>query len=70
MNMEDIRAIAKSHGVNPGKLFKTELIKTIQIKEGNFDCYSTAYDGVCDQANCLWRVDCFNAALTRKGEIK
>jgi len=66
MNMEDIRAIAKSQGINPGKLFKTELIKTIQAKEGNFDCYSTAYDGVCDQVNCLWREDCFDASLRGK----
>lgn len=62
MKLEEIRSIAKSHRINAGKLSKTELIKSIQIGEGNFDCFATAYDGVCDQMNCLWRKDCFAAA--------
>jgi hypothetical protein len=37
------------------------LIKAIQIKEGNFDCFATAYGGVCDQTGCRWREDCFAA---------
>ena len=62
MKLEEIRSIAKSHSINPGKLSKTELIKSIQTDEGNFDCFATAYDGVCDQMNCIWREDCFAAA--------
>lgn len=62
MKLEEIRAIAKSHSIHPGKLSKTELIKSIQAGEGNFDCFSTAYDGVCDQSGCSWREDCFDAA--------
>lgn len=45
---KDIREIAKSLGIHPGNFSKTRLIKTIQSEEGNFDCYATAYDGVCD----------------------
>ena len=41
---------------------KTELIKMIQKMEGNFDCFSTAYSGECDQADCCWRNDCYAAA--------
>lgn len=62
MKLEEIRTIAKSHNINPGKLSKTGLIKTIQTEEGNFDCFATAYDGICDQMSCLWREDCFAAA--------
>ena len=58
MRLEEIRRIAKSHHINPGNLSKNQLIKSIQCDEGNFDCFATAYDGVCDQVGC-WRKDCF-----------
>ncbi|MBI5430355.1 MAG: SAP domain-containing protein [Nitrosomonadales bacterium] len=62
MKLEVIRNMAKSRSIKPGHLSKTELIKTIQAQEGNFTCFATAYDGVCDQGGCLWREDCFGAA--------
>lgn len=62
MKLTEVCAIAKLQSINPGKLSKTELIKAIQTIEGNFDCFATAHDGVCDQLNCLWREDCFEAA--------
>lgn len=62
MKVDQIRTIAKSKGVNPGKLAKTELIKSIQAAEGNVECFSTAVNGECDQVNCLWREDCFDVA--------
>jgi len=62
MKLEELRSIAKSHSINPGKLSKIELVKSIQASEGNFDCFATAYDGECDQAGCCWRGDCFAAA--------
>lgn len=67
MKLEEVRNIAKSRGIHPGKIPKNELIKTIQTSEGNFDCFSTAYTGECDQGNCTWRIDCFEAA--RKGAL-
>lgn len=69
MKMSDVQAIAKSQGIGPAKLSKTELIKAIQTAEGNFDCFASAYAGECDQADCLWRTDCFETAHTRKGEL-
>lgn len=63
MKLEDVRNIAKTRGVHPGKHSKIELIKTLQSEEGNFDCFATAYSGECDQLNCLWRQDCFDAAM-------
>jgi hypothetical protein len=62
MNIEEVRDIAKSSSIKPGKLSKTELIKTIQSTEGNFDCFSSAHNSECDQSNCCWREDCFAAA--------
>ena len=67
MKMEEVRNIAKSHGINPAKLSKAELIRSIQMREGNFDCFATAYDGECDQDDCCWREDCFEAA--QQGEL-
>lgn len=66
MRLEETCSIAKSSHVGPGKLSKTKLIKSIQSNEGNFDCFATAHDGVCDQVCCSWREDCFEAAS--KGE--
>ncbi len=62
MKLQEIRAIAKHHQINSSGLSKNELIHEIQRHEGNFDCFGTACDGVCDQTECLWRDDCFDAA--------
>lgn len=62
MKMEEVRSIARSHSISPGKLSKTALIKCIQADEGNFDCFATAYGGECDQMGCKWREDCFESA--------
>ncbi len=62
MKIQKVREIARKQGISPGKAEKVELIKTIQREEGNFDCFATAQDGVCDQQGCLWREDCFVTA--------
>ena len=62
MKMHEIRAIAKKMGINSFGKSKVELVRDIQRNEGNFDCYGTAVDEVCDQASCLWRDDCFVAS--------
>lgn len=67
MKLEEIRSIAKSRGLHPGKLSKTELIKTLQASEGNFDCFASAFNGECDQSGCIWRADCFE--VSRKGAL-
>jgi hypothetical protein len=66
MNIAKTRDIARGLGIQPDNLFKTELIKTIQTKEGNFPCYGTALDGNCDQLGCCWRDECFEAARLEK----
>jgi len=69
MKLAELTAIAKSKNISPGKHSKAELIREIQTVEGNFDCYATAYDGVCDQPGCSWRQDCFDAARAGKPSI-
>lgn len=66
MQITEIRDLARARGIQPDNLFKTELIKTIQTKEGNFDCYGTAFDGICNQPGCCWREDCFEAARVER----
>ncbi|MFA7242991.1 MAG: SAP domain-containing protein [Sulfuricellaceae bacterium] len=59
MKLQDVRTIARQLGINPNRQSKTDLIRTIQQREGNFDCYGKAAGGECDQPACLWRDDCF-----------
>lgn len=65
MNIKKIGVIAKTMGIEPGKIKKADLIHLIQRKEGNFDCYATAYDGQCDQMDCVWRTDCLSQSKKR-----
>lgn len=60
MKLQEIKAIAKAHGVKAGTLKKEQLIRAIQKTEGYFDCYGTATSGYCDQSECRWREDCLS----------
>ncbi|MFN2348950.1 MAG: SAP domain-containing protein [Thioalkalivibrio sp.] len=68
MNLQSIREIARRLEIRPGKLNKTELIRSIQTSEGNFPCFGTDHEGLCDQEGCLWRGDCFKRAALEKVE--
>jgi hypothetical protein len=68
MNMTTIRQFAKTLNIDPGKLSKTELIKQIQLTEGNFDCYASATNGECDQLDCTWRSDCLSQANAEQAD--
>jgi len=59
MKMQEVRAIAKDLGVNSFGKSKVELIKEIQRKQGNFDCYGSVTD-YCDQLDCLFRSSCLS----------
>lgn len=62
MKMQQIRAVAEERGVRAGKLGKIDLVRAVQRAEGHFDCFATAWEGICDQYACLWREDCFELA--------
>lgn len=66
MQIQDIREIAREYGLKTSGLKKPDLIKQIQVAEGNFDCFATANDGICDQMGCLWRDDCLKASVSEK----
>lgn len=59
IRLSEIEKKARGIGIkDTWKLSKKELIKQIQYKEGNFDCFGSANRGVCDQLACCWREDC------------
>jgi hypothetical protein len=62
MKLKEIQSIAKQFSIKPGKKKKLELVRQIQLAEGNVDCFATAVEGVCDQLECLWRKECFKQA--------
>ncbi|MFT4747316.1 MAG: hypothetical protein ACI8XG_001394 [Congregibacter sp.] len=66
MNIKEVTSIAKSRGIKSSKLNKSSLIRTIQLGEGNFDCFGTAYTGECDQYQCSWRNDCLGQKSQEK----
>ena len=57
MNMANLKSKAKGVGVKPGGLKKAELIRSIQIAEGNEDCFGRKAEN-CEQMNCCFRSDC------------
>jgi len=58
MNLQEIRNVAQNHGLKLGKCSKLDMVRQIQLEEGNFACFGTAIDGECDQSACLWKKDC------------
>ncbi len=57
MHMNKIKAIAKKMDLDSTSMGKKELIRSIQVKEGNIPCFKTNQP-FCDQNNCCWRDDC------------
>ena len=58
MNLKEIKDMAKSQGIKVGNMKKESIIRSIQLAEGNFDCFGSAITGECNQMNCIWRGDC------------
>ena len=69
MNMKTIRHLAKTLKVDTSQLSKTDLIRKIQLAEGNFDCYGSASNGECDQLNCAWRDDCLSESMAASTRV-
>lgn len=58
MRLIEIERKARAIGLNDTwKYSKKGLIKEIQRKEGNSDCFDST-KGNCDQLACCWREDC------------
>ena len=59
MRLLAIEKKAKDLGINDTwKYSKRDLIKLIQKKEGNKECFSTRSRLICGQVSCCWRSDC------------
>ncbi|MFP4162124.1 MAG: SAP domain-containing protein [Ectothiorhodospira sp.] len=58
MNLATVRHIARGKGVPPDHLCKRELIRAIQIAEGNQPCFGQAPGGTCAHHDCHWHEDC------------
>jgi hypothetical protein len=58
MKLDEIKEIATKHDIKAGKMKKTDLVRTIQMAEGNKACFETGRANVCGQSACLWREDC------------
>ncbi len=58
MKLSEIEKKARNLGIkNSWSYSKNDLVRSIQKKEGNFDCFGTAVN-YCDQSSCCWREDC------------
>ena len=57
MTVKEIKKLAKEMGLNGSKMVKVDLIRAIQVKEGNTPCYQTGVVS-CDQRGCCWFGDC------------
>ncbi len=58
MKMNDIRKIAKEKGINSFGLSKIVLVRKIQEREGNYQCFATERIRNCNEHDCLWLEDC------------
>lgn len=58
MRLIEVEKKARALGLkNTWKYSKKGLIKEIQRKEGNSDCFGST-NGYCGQLACCWREDC------------
>ncbi len=62
MTPRELKRFAQRYEIDPQRLSKAEIIRSIQRKEGNFDCFGSTPLGICDQPLCLWREDCLEHA--------
>lgn len=57
MTVTEIRTMARNLGVkNYSRFNKADLIRAVQLAEGNSPCYRQISD--CGELDCLWREEC------------
>lgn len=58
MKKRDLIDLAKKYFIFDAGLSKANLIRKIQVEQGQGDCYATGRIN-CEQMACPWRNDCF-----------
>jgi len=58
MKLQEIKEIARRLEIPVRKMTKAELIRAIQRKEANTECFETGAASTCGQDKCLWMDDC------------
>jgi DNA-binding IscR family transcriptional regulator len=58
MKLQEIKEIAQRLEIPVKKMTKAELIRAIQKKEENNQCFETGTAAECGQDKCLWINDC------------
>ncbi|HEX9078260.1 MAG TPA: SAP domain-containing protein [Desulfuromonadaceae bacterium] len=58
MTFAEIKDIARERGVRIAGMKKAEIVRAIQLKEGNEPCFATGRAAECGQARCLWVKAC------------
>jgi len=58
MKLDEIKEIAKQHNIKSVRVKKADLVRAIQLAEGNDQCFDSGNATDCGQEKCLWREDC------------
>ena len=58
MKLPEVRELAAKRGLKTDKMKKAEVIRAVQVAEGNTACFDTGTATECGQQSCLWREDC------------
>jgi len=69
MKMIEVKQKAKMLGIMSGKLQKSDLIKFIQLHEGNDICFGSD-NKQCSHMECCWRSDCLTIQLIDKPRVQ
>lgn len=59
MKLAEVKSRAREMNIKASGKNKTDVIRSIQVAEGNYPCFKTAA-GNCDQYDCYWRDDCLS----------
>ncbi len=61
LSIIEVKQKAKALGLTLEKTAKKpEIIRAIQMAEGNTPCFGTRPVGDCEQQACCWRADCLS----------
>lgn len=68
MTIREIRKLAKNLGVKSGGKSKLDLVRAIQLIEGNPQCFRTKRRH-CDETGCMWLGDCIPEQFARQNQL-